>query len=117
MSFVEEERWLVVGLKLVIFLLTVAWITFQDIKTTKDPFDKKKSKFNLRRHWWNFRWDNVVPRWIGGAIGAILASEVGYWVLKEYLDWHDAIEGSLEVTSVCVCALLGDRILNKLFSK
>ena len=86
MFLIEDDRILIVSLKFLMFLLTVLWLTFQDIKATKDPFDKKKAKFHLKRHWWSFRWDNVVPRWIGGAIGAILASEVGYWILKEYLE-------------------------------
>lgn len=101
-------------IKIFMYLLTLGWMVFEDIRITKSPFDKKNRKFKLRTHWWNKRWDDVIPRMIAGTIGAILASYGGAYLMAEVMNWPFILEAGTEVVAVFVLTLSGERIIKKI---
>lgn len=99
------------------FTLTILFIIAVDIKKKKAPFDKENLYFDLYDDWFNDRWDDAIVWIIGGAIGAILSSELANPIINKYLDWPELAESSIDLTSVAICTLLGAKILEKLLIK
>jgi hypothetical protein len=100
-----------------LFLITVLFLVLKDIRQAKAPYDKAKKPFNLRVDWWVTRWDDVAVWVTGGAIGAVLSSEIGTHILDQYIDFSVLAEDSLNNTVVILCTLLGAKFLEKALSK
>ncbi len=99
------------------YLLTIAWMVFEDINLIKNPYDKKNKKFNFKKDWWMKRWDNLIPRAIAGTIGAISAAFGGSYLMAEMFEFHYVLEGGAEVIGVSIFTLLGDRMIKKVLKK
>lgn len=106
--------------KIIVWLLVVGIIAFQDIVKHKEPFDKHKKVFNFKVDYWQFRWDNLALAVIISAVSAIIASEIGGYLITEGLKTYapdstiNLIDGTFELTSVAACSYF---IPKKLLSK
>lgn len=103
------------SLKIIVFVLTVIFITVVDLKKHKKPFDDKGKLFDWKKDWFVARWDDALSWMIGGAIGCLLASEIANPLIEKYTDFPELTEGSIELTSIAFCTLIGAKLLEKLF--
>ena len=84
---------MMIVLKILIMLLTLAVMVMRDYNKTKDPFDKQRKTFNWRRNWWKWRKDNVIVTVLFGLIGGILSGEIGVPIINKYLsDWPEVAD-------------------------
>ena len=103
-------------MKIIVYILTVLFLIANDIKRKKKPFDDKGKPFSLKSNWWNTRWDDAVSWIVGGAIGALLSSELAVPIINKYLEWPQLAEGAIDLTSVMICTFLGSKIFEKISS-
>ena len=83
------------------FLLAIATIGLMfsiDFRDTKAPYDEERKIFDWKEDWWKLRYDNLIPKFWAGVIGAVLSTELGVPVIlwistKQFgLDKEDVLE-------------------------
>lgn len=97
-------------MKVLVYLVAVLFMVNRSVSEVKQPFDERKEPFDFRIDWWRYYNDNVGLWAIGGLLGAMLASELGHYILMKYAEWPELAENSVELTSVAVMTLMGAKI-------
>ena len=111
----EETNWLLLAGKILITILTLALVAWQDLSVLKEPFDKQKKSFKWRRDWWKYRNDNVIVMWILGLIGAVVSGEIAMPLLNKYLDWPELAEGTLDLFGVFIVTYMFAKYFSRIF--
>lgn len=82
-------------------LLTLCLLVWQDISESKEPYDKEKKKFNIKQHWWKYRWDNVIIKCLCGILGSIVSAEISIYIINKHLTFMPEIaQGSIDLLGV-----------------
>jgi len=100
-------------LQLLTFLLTSAVILFQDFNHEKNKFDNDGKKYAFFKNYWPLRWDDVARKWLWGALGALLAGELGLWAIQELTNIPPDVQGHLDLTLIAVCTYFAPKIFNR----
>lgn len=107
---------IMLALKILVALISLALILVKDWSKEKEPFDKEKKAFSFKKDYWPFRNDNVFAKTLGGGLGAICSNEVAIPIINKFLDWPELAEGVIDLTSVAISTLAVSYIINKIFT-
>lgn len=101
-------------LKIVVGLLTLAVVVLKDYNQAKDPFDQDRKKFDWKKEWWRWRKDNVAIMVVMGLVGWFLAGELAIPIVNKYLEWPELAENSIDLSGVAIVVFFFARFLPRL---
>jgi len=101
------------ALQILTFLVILTILFFNDLKDVKSQFDSQKMKFNFYEDYWRFNWDDLGKAWAFALLGALLANEVGYPLIKKFADFPELADQTLNLTLIAFSSFL----LPKVFAK
>lgn len=100
-------------LQIFVFLLTCGVILFQDFNKQKNTFDNSNKRYRFFQEYWPDRWDDVLPRWMWGALGALLAGELGLWAIEQFTSIPEEMHGHLDLSLIAFCTYFAPKIFIK----
>lgn len=100
-------------MEVIVFLVTCGIIFWEDYSNEKNPFDAQRKKFLFKQDYWPFRKDDICKKWLWGALGALLAPEVGMYVVHQFTDLPEVLEDGIDLTLIFICTYFAQKIFQK----